>query len=52
MHLLRRTTLGYTPAQLDSALSDGFGRTVDRLIETHPVEPGKRVADVLGIPSR
>jgi len=39
MHLLRRTTLGYTPAQLDSALSDGFGRTVDRLIETHPVEP-------------
>jgi uncharacterized protein (DUF1800 family) len=39
MQLLRRTTFGYTPAQLDSALSDGFNKTVDRLIETTPAEP-------------
>src|SRR5438874_10072777 len=39
MHLLRRTTMGYTPAQLDAALSDGFNKTVDRLIETRPAEP-------------
>ena len=39
MQLLRRTTFGYTPAQLDSALSDGFSKTVDRLIETPPAEP-------------
>jgi uncharacterized protein (DUF1800 family) len=45
MQLLRRTTFGYTPAQLDSALTDGFGRTVDRLIETKPAEP-PALADV------
>jgi uncharacterized protein (DUF1800 family) len=39
MQLLRRTSFGYTPAQLESALSDGFSKTVDRLIETAPVEP-------------
>jgi uncharacterized protein (DUF1800 family) len=39
MQLLRRTTFGYTPAQLESALSDGFGKTVDRLLETRPAEP-------------
>src|SRR5207237_5391088 len=39
MHLLRRATFGYTPAQLDSALSEGFSRTVDRLIQKHPAEP-------------
>src|SRR5258708_2278777 len=39
MQLLRRTSFGYTPAQLDAALSDGFNKTVDRLIETNPVEP-------------
>ena len=37
--LLRRTTFGYTQAQLDSALSDGFSKTVDRLLETKPQEP-------------
>ncbi len=37
--LLRRTTLGYTQAQFESALSEGFARTVDRLIETPPAEP-------------
>src|SRR6202171_89195 len=39
MHLLRRATFGYTPAQLEVALSAGFSRTVDSLIETKPVEP-------------
>ena len=39
MQLLRRTTFGYTPAQLESALSDGFNKTVDRLVETAPAEP-------------
>jgi uncharacterized protein (DUF1800 family) len=39
MQLLRRTSFGYTPTQLESALSDGFNKTVDRLIETKPVEP-------------
>jgi uncharacterized protein (DUF1800 family) len=39
MQLLRRTSFGYTSAQLESALSDGFSKTVDRLIETNPAEP-------------
>lgn len=39
MQLLRRTSFGYTADQLDSALSAGFSKTVDRLIETKPVEP-------------
>jgi uncharacterized protein (DUF1800 family) len=39
MQLLRRATFGYTPAQLESALSDGFDKTVDRLLETKPAEP-------------
>src|SRR6202140_1032664 len=39
MQLLRRTSFGYTPAHLEAALSDGFTKTVDRLIETSPVEP-------------
>jgi uncharacterized protein (DUF1800 family) len=39
MQLLRRTSFGYTPAQLDVALSDGFSKTIDRLIETKPAEP-------------
>ncbi len=39
MQLLRRTTVGCTPAQLDQALSDGFTRTVDRLVTTAPAEP-------------
>ncbi len=38
-HLLRRTTFGYTPAELETALGDGYQRTVDRLIETPPAEP-------------
>jgi uncharacterized protein (DUF1800 family) len=39
MQLLRRATFGYTPAQLEAALSEGFGKSVDRLLETSPVEP-------------
>ena len=39
MHLLRRATFGYTQAQLDAALSDGYGKTVDRLLEAKPQEP-------------
>src|ERR1700688_906453 len=39
MQLLRRTSFGYTSSQLEAALSDGFNKTVDRLIETNPVEP-------------
>ena len=38
-HLLRRTGFGYSPAELDAALADGYQRTVDRLIETPPMEP-------------
>src|SRR5450759_2138178 len=34
MQLLRRTSFGYSPAQLEAALSDGFNRTVDRLVDT------------------
>jgi uncharacterized protein (DUF1800 family) len=39
MQLLRRTSFGYTQAQLDAALSDGYNKTVDRLLETKPAEP-------------
>ena len=39
MHLLRRTTMGYTQAQLDAALADGVSKTVDRMVETRPAEP-------------
>ena len=38
-HLLRRATFGATDAELDRALSEGFARTVDRLIESPAVEP-------------
>src|SRR6266850_1014229 len=44
MHLVRRATFGSTPAQIESALADGFNRTVDRLIETKPVEPPQLAA--------
>jgi uncharacterized protein (DUF1800 family) len=38
-HLLRRTTFGATAEELDKAASDGFSRTVDRLLETKPAAP-------------
>lgn len=38
-HLLRRTSFGYTQAELEQAIRDGYARTVDRLVETKPAEP-------------
>ena len=38
-HLLRRTTFGATLEDLEQAASDGFTRTVDRLLETRPEAP-------------
>ncbi len=38
-HLLRRATFGATEVELDRALSEGFARTVERLIESPFVEP-------------
>ena len=37
--LLRRATFGATPDQLERAVADGFGKTVDRLLETSPEKP-------------
>ena len=39
MQLLRRTSFGYTEPQLETALSDGFSKTLDRMLETEPAEP-------------
>ena len=38
-HLLRRTSFGYTQPELDSAIRDGYARTIERLVETTPAEP-------------
>jgi uncharacterized protein (DUF1800 family) len=38
-HLLRRATFGYTDAELDRALSEGYAKTVERLIDTPFAEP-------------
>jgi uncharacterized protein (DUF1800 family) len=37
--LLRRATFGATSDELERAFSEGFGRTVDRLLETSPEKP-------------
>jgi uncharacterized protein (DUF1800 family) len=37
--LLRRATFGYTPAELEAAVGEGYRRTVDRLLETPPGDP-------------
>jgi uncharacterized protein (DUF1800 family) len=37
--LLRRATFGYTDAELDRALSEGYKTTVDRLIDTPFAQP-------------
>lgn len=37
--LLRRATFGAAPDELEKALSDGFSKTVDRLVETPPALP-------------
>ena len=38
-HLLRRATFGATPSEYQQSVSDGFKKTVDRLLETFPAEP-------------
>jgi uncharacterized protein (DUF1800 family) len=38
-HLLRRTVFGANDVELDRAMSEGFARTVERLLETPLVEP-------------
>jgi len=38
-HLLRRTTFGATAEELDRAQTDGYAKTVDRLLETKIAEP-------------
>src|SRR5262245_30951765 len=38
-HLLRRTSFGGSPDDLEAALKVGYGKLVDRLIETPPAEP-------------
>jgi uncharacterized protein (DUF1800 family) len=38
-HLLRRTTFGATLDDFERAASDGYARTVDRLLETRPAPP-------------
>src|ERR1700687_4955554 len=39
MQLLRRATFGAGHAELEKALSDGYQKTVTRLVETPPVAP-------------
>ncbi len=38
-HLLRRATFGATAAELEQARSDGYAKTVERLVETGVAEP-------------
>lgn len=38
-HLLRRTAFGATAAELEQARSDGWSRTVDRILETPAAQP-------------
>ena len=38
-HLLRRATFGATGAEFDRAMSEGYAKTVDRLLGTPPVAP-------------
>jgi len=37
--LLRRATFGATPTEYQTAVKDGFAKTVDRLLETTPADP-------------
>ncbi len=39
MQLLRRATFGASPADLEKALSDGYQKTVDRLVSTPAAKP-------------
>src|SRR5215471_19165205 len=38
-HLLRRATFGAGPDELEAAFNLGYGRVVDKLVETPPAEP-------------
>jgi uncharacterized protein (DUF1800 family) len=38
-HLLRRTTIGVSAAELDRAITDGYKKTVDRLVDSPAAEP-------------
>lgn len=38
-HLLRRAAFGVSEAELERALSDGYRKTLDRLLETPPAKP-------------
>jgi uncharacterized protein (DUF1800 family) len=38
-HLLRRATFGASLEELDRSASDGFSKTIDRLLESRPVQP-------------
>jgi uncharacterized protein (DUF1800 family) len=38
-HLLRRATFGATPQELEAAQSDGFQKTLDRLLDSAPAQP-------------
>jgi uncharacterized protein (DUF1800 family) len=38
-HLLRRATLGAGPDELEAAFQLGYGKLVDKLVETPPAEP-------------
>jgi len=38
-HLLRRTSFGYTQAEVEQSVSDGYERTIDRLVDTKIAEP-------------
>ncbi len=42
-HLLRRTTFGASPEELEKAQSEGYAKTVDRLLET-PIAPPQPLA--------
>jgi len=37
--LLRRATFGASPTDLEKAMSDGYGKTVERLLEVPPASP-------------
>src|SRR3981081_270572 len=39
MQLLRRASFGYSQAELESSISQGYTKTIDRLLESKPVEP-------------
>src|SRR5262245_45155249 len=51
-HLLRRTTFGASLDELEKAASDGYSKTVDRLLETRPARPPPLAASHDSLPHR